>query len=180
MQSGAATDNTGNIQLRHRRARYRSHLVADSKSAIETLYGLDKLVNSQMTGEEAKEAIRQRVGYLLEDDRFMCHADRYESCEWRFTSAAIAKLVFRRVFADARMRGSQDASWLLKFNGVFICLITTSLRHGLTAWSTGEYVKPPKFEESSVGGESNRQPVHRNSLPLTRQYRCIRAPFENV
>jgi hypothetical protein len=44
------------------------------------------------------------------------------------------------------MRGNIDETFFEKINGVFICLVVSSIRHCLKCWVTGVYVQPSKNE----------------------------------
>jgi hypothetical protein len=119
---------------------------------VEKLYNLQEVVTDDMTIEQARRARKRRVEYLLEDDRFMCPPDKYQRVEWRFTAPAISQFVFQRFYAGTRMRGSRDPTFFNKMNGVFLCLITTVIRHGLCAWQEGDLDKVENFDSNSSGG----------------------------
>ena len=49
------------------------------------------------------------------------------------------KLIYQKYFQTKRMKGNREPEFLQRVNGVFICLVSTAIRHCLKLWRTGEY-----------------------------------------
>ncbi|KAF8425421.1 hypothetical protein BGX38DRAFT_1147170 [Terfezia claveryi] len=53
-------------------------------------------------------------------------------------------VIFRKYFASVKIRGNFDETFFDSINEVFICLVTSAMRHCLKSWTTGVYVEPSK------------------------------------
>ena len=130
----------------------RSHLVRDARENILDLYELEVIRSD--SGEETivtAEWRRDRVNWLIHENRFICNASMMAQGGWRFASLAIAKLLFIRFFAG-RSRSTTGRDRLIdKINSVTICIAAACLENALAEWRTGEYVFRGNF-----GCESNR------------------------
>lgn len=58
-------------QIRYYHQRARSHMMEKAKSFVTSSYGLQGL---------SPEKLKDRVNYLLTDDRFNCDPEHYEVC----------------------------------------------------------------------------------------------------
>ncbi|KAF8418457.1 hypothetical protein BGX38DRAFT_1280580 [Terfezia claveryi] len=64
---------------------------------------------------------------------------------------------FLQIFLHSQAVGELDESFFDAINEVFICLVTSAMRHCLKAWMTGVYVEPPsvtKFKYDSTVSSS--------------------------
>jgi len=52
------------------------------------------------------------------------------------------EIIFRKYFAGVKMRGHFDDTFFDSINEVFICLVTSAMRHSVKAWTTGVYIEP--------------------------------------
>ncbi|KAF8437829.1 hypothetical protein BGX38DRAFT_1273858 [Terfezia claveryi] len=100
------------IYLKSIRTRTRAHLVAECHSHITKIYGINHL---------SKDAMKEKVEYLLDGDRFICRRAKRE-----------------KYFEGRKRKGNREPNFLEKINGVFICLVATAIRHCLKAWRTGK------------------------------------------
>ncbi|RPB17874.1 hypothetical protein L211DRAFT_854692, partial [Terfezia boudieri ATCC MYA-4762] len=64
-----------------------------------------------------------------------------------FRASEITEIIFRKYFATLKMRGNFDDTFFESINEVFICLVSSAMRHCLKSWATGVYLEPPKTEE---------------------------------
>ncbi|KAF8458589.1 hypothetical protein BGX38DRAFT_1138674 [Terfezia claveryi] len=53
-------------------------------------------------------------------------------------------VIFRKYFASVKMRRNFNDTFFNSINKVFICLVTSVMRHCLKSWTIGVYVEPPK------------------------------------
>ncbi|KAF8435250.1 hypothetical protein BGX38DRAFT_1217771 [Terfezia claveryi] len=98
--------------------RTRAHLVAECRHTIIKVYGLNHL---------CKDDLKIEVEKLLDNDRFICRQATREELKNRFRAEEIVKVIF------------QKPQFLERINGVFICFVSTAMRHCLKMWKTGEY-----------------------------------------
>ena len=56
------------------------------------------------------------------------------------------RVIYAKYFFSKRMKGNRDPEFLERINGVFICLVATTIRHCLKMWRTGEYLDGPDFK----------------------------------
>ncbi|RPB18247.1 hypothetical protein L211DRAFT_773186, partial [Terfezia boudieri ATCC MYA-4762] len=59
-----------------------------------------------------------------------------------FRASEITEIIFRKYFANLKMRGNFDDTFFESINEVFICLVSSAIRHCLKSWATGVYVEP--------------------------------------
>ncbi|KAF8417017.1 hypothetical protein BGX38DRAFT_1280801 [Terfezia claveryi] len=116
-------------------SRTRSHLVYECKHNIVEVFGLSKLPQHE---------IAEQVKCLLLEDRLICRADGQETHQRHFLSSEITDVIFHKYFASVKMRGNFNETFFDSINEVFICLVTSAMRHCLKAWTTGVYMEPPK------------------------------------
>jgi len=116
-------------------SRTRSHLVSEAKHSIVHVYGLNKL---------SQEGIKTQVKSLLENDRYICRATGRETLQGHFKAAEITEIIFRKYFAGIKMRGHADEGFFEAINEVFICLVASAIRHCLTFWETGVFIRSSK------------------------------------
>ena len=57
------------------------------------------------------------------------------------------EIIFPKYFDEVKMRCNFDDIFFDSINEVFICLVTSAMRHCLKAWTTGVYVDPGKSAE---------------------------------
>ncbi|KAF8414939.1 hypothetical protein BGX38DRAFT_1246750 [Terfezia claveryi] len=110
--------------------RTRAHLVAECRHTIIKVYGLNHLY---------KDDLKIEVEKLLDNDRFICRQATREELKNRFRAEEIVKVIFQKYFYSKRMKGNRDPGFLERINGVFICFVSTAMRHCLKMWKTGEY-----------------------------------------
>ncbi|KAF8418912.1 hypothetical protein BGX38DRAFT_1242449, partial [Terfezia claveryi] len=110
--------------------RTRAHLVAECRHTIIKVYGLNHL---------CKDDLKIEVEKLLDNDRFICRQATREELKNRFRAEEIVKVIFQKYFYSKRMKGNRDPGFLERINGVFICFVSTAMRHCLKMWKTGEY-----------------------------------------
>ncbi|KAF8455731.1 hypothetical protein BGX38DRAFT_1257986 [Terfezia claveryi] len=125
---------TANAYLHSIHSRTRAHLVYECKHSIVELFALNHLPQHE---------IAERVKYLLFQDRFICREDGREAHQRHFHANEITEIIFRKYFSNMKMRGNSDDTFFDSINEVFICLVTSAMRHCLKAWTTGVYVEPP-------------------------------------
>ncbi|KAF8415578.1 hypothetical protein BGX38DRAFT_1281248 [Terfezia claveryi] len=108
-------------------------------------------------GQAAPTRGSSGVSYLLFQDRFICREDGRETHQKHFRGSEITEIIFRKYFSTLKQRGNCDESFFDAINEVFICLVTSAMRHCLKAWMTGVYVEPPsatKFKYDSTVSSS--------------------------
>ncbi|KAF8430919.1 hypothetical protein BGX38DRAFT_1146771 [Terfezia claveryi] len=93
---------TQNVWLKSIHMRTRAHLVAECRSHIMKIYGINYL---------SKDAMKEKVEYLLDRDRFICRRAKRE-----------------KYFEGRKRKGNREPDFLEKINGVFICLVATAIR----------------------------------------------------
>ena len=65
----------------------------------------------------------------------------------------IFSLFFLIYLQGLKRKGTREPDFLAKINGVFICLVTTVIRHCLKEWAMGECaVKVTNFKYETAGG----------------------------
>ena len=65
----------------------------------------------------------------------------------RFKDAEITEIIFKKYFAHSKMRRYYDDKFFDSINKVFVCLVTSAMRHCLKALVTGQWVEPMKSYE---------------------------------
>lgn len=146
-------DSTDSLQLQILKFRIRSNLVSAAKGTVKVLYNIEGVVREDMTVAEARTARKQLVKYLVDEDRFICPPEKYEAVSFLFTAPAISQFIYQHFYGTQSARGSKDPSFLAKINGVFLCVVTTALWHGLISWESGDQQSLPKFCAVSCGGQ---------------------------
>ena len=66
-------------------------------------------------------------------------------------------VIYQRYYKDKKKQGHREPDFMNQINGVFICLITSAIRHCLKAWRTGEFVKGRDFKYETAWGRLNNQ-----------------------
>ncbi|KAF8422900.1 hypothetical protein EV426DRAFT_151422 [Tirmania nivea] len=77
-----------------------------------------------------------------------------------FRASEITEIIFRKYFARIKMQGNFDDSFFDSINEVFICLVTSAMRHCLKAWSTGVYVELPKKAEFKYQSSASKYCIY--------------------
>ncbi|KAF8445132.1 hypothetical protein BGX38DRAFT_1260863 [Terfezia claveryi] len=125
---------TANAYLHSIYLRTRAQLIYECTHSIVKLFALNYLPQHE---------IAERVKNLLFQDRFICREDGREAHQRHFHANEITEIIFRKYFSNMKMRGNSDDTFFDSINEVFICLVTSAMRHCLKAWTTGVYVEPP-------------------------------------
>ncbi|KAF8436739.1 hypothetical protein BGX38DRAFT_1145356 [Terfezia claveryi] len=60
-----------------------------------------------------------------------------------FRGSEITEIIFCKYFSTLKQQGNCNESFFDAINEVFICLVTSAMRHCLKAWMTRVYVEPP-------------------------------------
>ncbi|KAF8428822.1 hypothetical protein BGX38DRAFT_1146991 [Terfezia claveryi] len=110
-------------------------LNAEEIQQLLSVFGLSKLLQHE---------IAEQVKYLLLEDRFICCGDGRETHQRHFRASEITDVIFCKYFASVKMHGNFDETSFNSINKVFICLVTSAMRHCLKSWTTGVYMEPPK------------------------------------
>ncbi|KAF8415920.1 hypothetical protein EV426DRAFT_706044 [Tirmania nivea] len=119
-------------------SRTHAHLVYEYKKCIIEVYKLNHLSQAE---------IADNVEALLFQDRFICRQDGRETDQRHFRAQEIMEVIFRKYFSRIKMQGNFDNSFFDSINEVFICLVTSAMRHCLKGWTTGVYEEPSKSQE---------------------------------
>ncbi|KAF8416449.1 hypothetical protein EV426DRAFT_705920 [Tirmania nivea] len=124
--------------LRSIHSRTRAHLVCECKRSIIEVYQLTHL---------SQPEIADNVQALLFQDRFICCQDGRQTDQRHFRAKEITEVIFRKYFSGTKMRGNFDDAFFNSINEVFICLVTSAMRHCLKGWITGSCEETPKSHE---------------------------------
>lgn len=74
------------------------------------------------------------------------------------------------------MRGNFDETFFDSINEVFVCLVTSAMRHCLKAWATGVYIEPPKtaeFKYETAASEFSLSDAQRTNTNVNRNFQKI-------
>ncbi|KAF8444338.1 hypothetical protein BGX38DRAFT_1260974 [Terfezia claveryi] len=88
-----------------------------------------------------------------------------------FRANEITEIIFHKYFSNMKMCGNSDDTFFDSINEVFICLVTSAMRHCLKAWTTGVHLECPlpeiEDETTSVGKLKNATMITRPTMKIT-------------
>jgi hypothetical protein len=132
----------------------RSYLVAQAKNNVGRLFkGL------------SSTQISRKALYMLTRDRFTCNPKHAFALVTRFQNELFIDIIYERFFNGPKCRGFVMKDFVDRINGTFIALVCATVHHQISAWSTGTFVKPGHFTESSAGAIFQRLKNTWNALP---------------
>lgn len=144
--------------------------MSECRSSIDDIYNFRCLPKAEKA---------RKVKELLENDRFICREDKrqvrvttghegvatanakIETLGHRFWAKEIVEVIYNKFFAGKKMRGYRDSKFHEKINGVFICLVSSALRHCLKHWAMGELAEEMvDFKYETAAGKRNSDVIN--------------------